>query len=388
VNRRRPASTKRHGGRTAALLLAVVTLAAGVFAETTPQQRLEAIQADLGRLESWLQSSRRDREELQDELRRADLALAELATRTRETRQALDTQVELAEQLEADIVDIAEREAQAREAVQAVVRQAWLLSRRGPLQLLLEAESPERVARLLAYHEHLARSRSEAIDAYRQSRRELEGRRRELDVVREQLEQESATLDTQARQLGEARQEQSAALARIETDIEDREARRTELLRNQERLQELLERLSRQVVEPSGETFVASRGNLPWPVQGRLLQGFEASRSGGSRRSGGVLLAAEPGSSVHAIHPGRVVFADWMRGLGLLVILDHGGGYMTLYAQAESLLRNVGDMVEAGEPLATAGRSGGSSQSGVWFEIRHNGQPTDPSRWCRPSQRT
>ncbi len=377
----------RSGLMSTLLLAFVLYPGPKVYAETTPQQRLEAIQADLGRLERWLQSTRRDREELQGELRRADLALAELATRARQTQQALDTQVLLAEQLEADIVDLAEREAQAREVVQAVIRQAWLLSRRSPLQLLLEAEQPERVARLLAYHEHLARSRSEAIEAYRQSRSELVSRRHELDNVKEQLGQERTTLDTQARQLREARRGQGATLARIEADIEDREARRTELLRNQERLQELLERLARQVVEPRGETFVASRGNLPWPVQGRILKGFEANRAGASRRSGGVLLAAAPGSTVRAIHPGRVVFADWMRGLGLLVILDHGGGYMTLYAQAESLLRNVGDMVEAGEPLATAGQSGGSQDSGVWFEIRHNGQPADPTRWCRPAQR-
>ncbi|MCC5886899.1 MAG: peptidoglycan DD-metalloendopeptidase family protein [Gammaproteobacteria bacterium] len=366
----------------------LLTPGTDVYADTNPQQRLEAIQADLGRLESWLQSTRRDREQLQEELRRADLALAALATRARDTQHALDTQTELAGQLETEIVETTQREAEARAAVQAVVRQAWLLSRRGPLQLLLEAESPERVARLLAYHEHLARSRSEAIETYRQSRRELENRRHELDTLLAQLEREKAALDTQTRQLDQARRGQRDVLARIDADIEDREAQRTELLRNQERLQELLERLARQVVEPRGETFVASRGNLPWPVQGRILQGFQASRSGGSRRSGGVLLAAAPGSTVRAIHPGRVVFADWMRGLGLLVILDHGGGYMTLYAQAESLLRNVGDMVEAGEPLATAGQSGGSSDSGVWFEIRHNGQPADPTRWCRPAQRT
>ena len=386
--RRAPAKVDIRTGSLAILLaVAMLAPAAAVNAETNPQQRLEAIQADLGRLEGWLQSTRRDREQLQDELRRADLALAALASRARETQQALDTQTTLAEQLEAEIVEVAQREAQARDAVQAVIRQAWLLSRRGPLQLLLEAESPERVARLLAYHEHLARSRAEAIDAYRHSRRELEDRRHELAALREQLEMESATLDTQAKQLEEGRQAQAAALVRIDADIEDREVRRAELLRNQERLQELLERLTRQVVEPRGETFVASRGNLPWPVQGRLLQAFERDRSGGSRRSGGVLLAAEPGSNVHAVHPGRVVFADWMRGLGLLVILDHGGGYMTLYAQAESLLRNVGDMVEAGEPLATAGQSGGSRESGVWFEIRHNGQPADPTRWCRALQR-
>ncbi len=361
-------------------------LTLGALAAEDPRAQLEAIEADIGRIDQWLASSRRDREALQDDLRRIDLSLAEISGRARETRAAIERNRERATALEREIVTLQGQEAEAREAVQATIRQAWLLGRRGPLQLLLEAESPERIARLLAYHERLASTRAAAMESYREHRQELERSQAELAATRERLERDRETLDTQVSRLDSAREAQASGLARLEADIGAREASRAELMQNQARLEELLERLSRQVVAPTGETFVASRGNLPWPVDGRLIEPFE-TRRGSGRRTGGVLLSAEPGSTVRAIHPGRVVFADWMRGLGLLVILDHGGGYMSLYAQAESLLRNIGDIVEAGEPLATAGRSGGSSQAGVWFEIRRNGQPEDPSRWCRPASR-
>lgn len=379
-----PSPGTGRSARGLATLAAVLLLAGSLTsANESPQQQLEAIESDLERVESWLQSSRRDRDTLQEDLRRADLAIADLAARARLTQRELDTQTRLAAELASDIEALSASEERARAVVHATARQAWLMSRRGPLQLLLEAESPERIARLLAYHEHLARSRAEAIEGYRRSQRQLEARREELDTTRRRLQQEQQTLDTQVAQLEGARRGQTTALQRLERDIDAREARRSELLRSQARLQELLERLARQAVEVQGETFAANRGSLPWPVDGRLLTGEDTGRDSAQRRSG-VLLAASAGSTVQAIHPGRVVFADWMRGLGLLVILDHGGGYMSLYGQAESLLRNVGDMVEAGEPLATAGRSGGSSESGVWFEIRHNGKPEDPKRWCRP----
>lgn len=371
--------------RSLALCLAGL-LSFGALAAEDPRAELEAIEADIGRIDQWLASSRRDRDALQNDLRRIDLSLSELSARARQTRTELARNRERAAALEGEIAELQTQETEARDAVQATIRQAWLLGRRGPLQLLLEAESPERIARLLAYHERLARTRSEALERYREHRRELEHSRAELVATRERLERDRETLDTQVNRLDSAREAQAGSLARLEADIGAREASRAELRQTQTRLEELLDRLARQAVAPTGETFVASRGNLPWPVDGRLIERFETRRSSG-RRTGGVLLAAEPGSTVRAIHPGRVVFADWMRGLGLLVILDHGGGYMSLYAQAESLLRNIGDVVEAGEPLATAGRSGGSSQAGVWFEIRRNGQPEDPSRWCRPPTR-
>ena len=142
------------------------------------------------------------------------------------------------------------------------------------------------------------------------------------------------------------------------------------------------------LVSSSGETFggafSSARGKLPWPVNGRLLARFGETRGGDSRTKwDGVMISASPGSQVRAVHGGRVVFADWLRGAGLLVILDHGNGYLSLYGHNQSLLKSAGDVVKAGEAISTVGNSGGQDSSGLYFAIRQQGRPSDPAQWCR-----
>ncbi|MEE4384740.1 MAG: peptidoglycan DD-metalloendopeptidase family protein [Pseudomonadales bacterium] len=286
--------------------------------------------------------------------------------------------------LEDELASLVERERSERAALEDQLRDAWLLARRDPVQLLLEAERPDRVGRLLAYHERLARARVGALGRWQETRAELGERRGALEARAAELVAERDAVRARAGRLEEARRDRTRALASLEREIGAREEDREALLQRRERLAELLDRLAREAAQPSGERFLAARGRLPWPVDAPVLERFGSPRSGGRLRTDGVLLGAEPGTPVRAVAPGEIVFADWMRGFGLMVIVDHGGGFMSLYAQAESLLRAVGDRVEAGEPLATAGQSGGSSRAGVWFEIRRDGRPEDPGRWCGP----
>ncbi|MFZ8891059.1 MAG: murein hydrolase activator EnvC family protein, partial [Pseudomonadales bacterium] len=123
-------------------------------------------------------------------------------------------------------------------------------------------------------------------------------------------------------------------------------------------------------------------GTFPWPLEGRVLQAFGAPLEAGQLRANGLRIGAEEGTPVRAIARGQVVFADWLRGFGLMIIIDHGEGWLSLYGQAESLLYREGQQVEAGEIIATAGRSGGARSAGLWFELRQNGAPQDPIRWC------
>ena len=133
-----------------------------------------------------------------------------------------------------------------------------------------------------------------------------------------------------------------------------------------------------------GGAFSAARGKLPWPVDGRLLARFGETRGDDTRAKwDGVMISASAGSQVHAVHGGRVVFADWLRGAGLLVILDHGNGYLSLYGHNQSLLKDAGQIVKAGEAIATVGTSGGQNTPALYFAIRQQGRPSDPAQWCR-----
>ena len=159
----------------------------------------------------------------------------------------------------------------------------------------------------------------------------------------------------------------------------------------EQRLAELVQRLGELMAGfpvDTDEPFAASRGKLAWPVQGRVTGSFGQVLGAGPVRWNGVLLEAAAGTPVRAVHRGRIAFADWLQGLGLLIIVDHGGGYMSLYGHNEALLKESGDWVEPGEPIAQVGDTGGQARSGLYFEIRQNGEPVDPNRWiARPAAR-
>ncbi|HSG89833.1 MAG TPA: peptidoglycan DD-metalloendopeptidase family protein [Pseudomonadales bacterium] len=370
----------------AAILLVMLTAAAPPAARAAdaedPRARLERIDADLERLENWLAASRVDRDELADELRSGDLDVARLAAAAREAEAALQAQRARIVVIGDDIRTLEALEAEQREALLAQLRSAWVLSRRDPLQIVLEAEAPDRLGRMLHFHRSLTEARLGAIDAWEASRAELAVRREDLGREEAVLVEQRDRLAARAAELTKVRRERGRLLATLEARIGEREDARTDLLRDRQRLVELLERLSREAQQPTGTSFAAARGKLPWPVSPRIAQAFGTPLGPGKLPADGVMLSAEPGTPIQAIAPGRIVFADWMRGFGLMVIVDHGGGFMSLYAQAESLLRVDGDVVEAGEPLATAGQSGGSARPGVWFEIRRAGAPEDPVSWC------
>ena len=163
--------------------------------------------------------------------------------------------------------------------------------------------------------------------------------------------------------------------------MEDRVSRREALLQDQQRLQALFTELQRRSPGLDATDFAARKGSLPWPLEGVPVSRFGQPRADGRLQWHGLLLRAEPGTPVRAVHRGRVVFADWLRGFGLLTIVDHGDGYMTLYGHAEVLAKRPGDMVESGEVIARAGQSGGARTSGLYFEIRRHGDATDPLQW-------
>lgn len=393
-----PSTTRRHGQRCtplrAPLLLILLLMlvlvgtclpsapARAATAPDDPRARLEQVDSQLEQLEQWLAAKRIDRDALAGQLRDSDLAVARLAAATRDAQQAVDDSQQKIDAIGADIEHLVALEASQRKALLEQLRSAWLLTRRDPLQLILEAESPDRLGRLLEFHRMLTEARVQALDQWKQSRADLATRRDSLAAEQKTLIARHDELAARTDRLDAARRDRARVLAELDQRIARREDARADLQRDRQRLSELLERLSREAERPTGTAFARSRGKLPWPVAPHILQAFGSTRGPGLPAADGVMLGAPSGTRIQAVAPGRVVFADWMRGFGLMIIIDHGGGFMSLYAQAESLLRADGDLVEAGEPIATAGQSGGSTRPGVWFEIRRSGAPEDPVSWC------
>ncbi|MBP8264223.1 MAG: peptidoglycan DD-metalloendopeptidase family protein, partial [Pseudomonas sp.] len=291
------------------------------------------------------------------------------------------------------------------------------------LKLLLNQQNPEKFSRTLTYYDYLSQARLEQLATFNETLRQLANVEQDIATQQNQLNEQKSALDGRREQLAEARKERQLALAKLNKDLSARdqklkarqqeqaqlgavlktieatlarqareaaEARKLELAAEQARRKDAKAGPGADgpLVSSSGATyggnFASARGKLPWPVNGRLAARFGSARGGDERTKwDGVLISAGAGSQVHAVHGGRVVFADWLRGAGLLVILDHGNGYLSLYGHNQSLLKDAGQIVKAGEAIATVGTSGGQNTPALYFAIRQQGRPSDPAQWCR-----
>ncbi|MEE8078499.1 MAG: peptidoglycan DD-metalloendopeptidase family protein, partial [Pseudomonadales bacterium] len=249
------------------------------------------------------------------------------------------------------------------------------------LKLLLNQESPDALDRIARYHRYFTQARMAALQEFQSTLDELEVNRQKLESRQADERAKREDLNQRRLALVREREQRKGLIAELDEDVESKTRERTRLETDRLRLEQLLAELRRRSADLDGSAFVASKQKLPWPLQGRLTHGFGQSRADGRLSWHGIVLAATEGTPITAVFRGRVVFADWLRGFGLLTILDHGSGYMTLYGHADILLKAVGDWVESGELIARAGRSGGQRTSGLYFEVRQKGAARDPVGW-------
>jgi len=266
-------------------------------------------------------------------------------------------------------------------------RAAYILGRQEYVKLLLNQEEPAKLARSLTYYRYLHRARAERISGIQTTlsrvvalEHEVQEHTRELNELRQSQIQMKAQLET-------ARERRTELLARLNHEIRDRSAEIRRLRAAEERLERLLQELKSYLPDipplPGREAhFGKNKGRLPLPTRGRIVAHFGEQKRIGDLKWRGIFIAGREGQDVRSVFRGRVAYADWLRGFGLLLILDHGNGYMTLYGHNQGLYKEVGDWVEAGQVVASMGSSGDAPRPGLYFEIRHNGKPRDPLRWC------
>jgi len=313
-------------------------------------------------------------------LRRLDTAIAE-----RESRLA---QLRLEQQANAQRVQ------GQREGLAKLLRSSYALGRGGNLKLLLSQDQPDTLARMQAYHRYFEADRQRRIERIRGEMAAQEALAAEVESERVQLQTEREQQALALSALSAQRRERGRLVKGLDTRFQNSEARIKALGRDEKSLQSLLEKLRAAVArapavtpvrprKPDAGKPMLARNLTGWPLAGSLLAGYGNALPDG-RRSEGLLIAAEAGDSVRAVAAGRVVFADWLKGYGLLVIIDHGESWMSLYAYNDVLLKNVGDDIKAGDALAAVGNSGGQGRPALYFEMRRNGQPHKPDDWLRP----
>jgi len=268
-------------------------------------------------------------------------------------------------------------------ALAAELRAAWMAGGEPRLKLMLSQEDPAWFSRMLTWYGYVARERAGRVALLRERLAELADVGRQLEAAGARLAAAEARQAEAVAALDEARANRAGTVSQLDADLV-RRGREAERLREEAAaLERLIEELRVAVADlPALDSapFSAQRGRLAWPVQGILARDF-GTRRGEGPRSNGVLIAADRGAEVKAVWHGRVAYADWLSGLGLLLVLEHGDGYMSLYAHNEVLFSAVGDWVSAGQVLGRVGDSGGRDQAGLYFEIRSGAKPENPAPW-------
>jgi septal ring factor EnvC (AmiA/AmiB activator) len=361
--------------------------ASGESEEEQARAELKQLQQQIELVTRELASARTQLSDQQEELRATELRLGQLQ---REISANLSAIASTEQELE--VLEARQRELeQARDGQQVRIgtelRAAWQMGQQGTLKVLLNQESPHTVARAMTYYRYFFHARNNLVAEYRATLEELIAVRDRSEAAAGELLAQQAALEAQRQEVLASRQERELLIASLAASISSQDQELQQLQRDRAELEALLEAIAQAVVElqlpEDYQPFASLRGALPWPVDGRRSNSFGASRGAGGMRWQGINLVAEEGTTVRAVHHGRVVYADWLRGSGLLLILDHGDGYMSLYAHNQSLLKDVGEWVAPGTPISTVGNSGGLDQYGLYFEIRKGGKPVDPVVWCR-----
>jgi septal ring factor EnvC (AmiA/AmiB activator) len=389
----------------AAFLLLLVSLAP--HAAPKPQdaaaseRRLRDLRARIEKMQSELDAAEASRGEARDRLRESDRAMSEAH------RALFDLRRKRGE-LEKELAALEAREAAAREGLgkqkalaAKLLRLQYMQGSTDRLRLILEGRDPEAAARHLQYYGYIQRARARLIAGLEQEEDDLARLQSEAQSRREQLAQNEAEQAKESRRLEKERAARAAEVKKIGGEISRNRRRIGELKRDEARLANLVERIAKALAEREREgagkegepvdrvadaslasrPFPSLKGKLHLPVRGRLMNRYGERREATGTAWKGLFIRAVTGETVRAVADGLVVYADWLRGFGNLLILDHGGGYMSLYANNEGLLRGVGEKVRAGDPIANVGASGESADSGLYFELRRDGKPFDPLKW-------
>ena len=421
--------------RTFLFILLSCAFTVAVAADQRAQTKQEIAQAakDIAELKKQLSKIQQEKTSAEQALKKTETEIGELEKQVddlqqqeKKTEQELDLLDKQKKKLHSSRLD-----QQKLIAIQA--RAAYQAGQQEPLRLLLNQQQPEKFSRNLTYYQYIGKARQQQINEFNETIRQITNisaqiteqqnnlaeqrasllsKQESLKTLRKQRQQKVASLSQQQRKetqslntrqadqaaLNKVLQTIEATLARQAQEAREAERKRQRLIAEQQRQQaeQLLDKqpqpaTGKQPQSPmvstaithNGGSFSTVRGKLPWPVNGRLIAHFGSARGDTRSKWDGVLISSQAGTQVRAIHPGRVVFADWLRGAGLLVIVDHGDGYLSLYGHNQSILSRPGDMVQTGQAISTVGNTGGQDQAALYFAIRQKGKPADPTQWCR-----
>ncbi|PPT91192.1 peptidase M23 [Xanthomonas theicola] len=417
---RRPRGRRRVAPRL--LAATALLLAAALAAAQNPRDaahRLEKVRSELKNVAEERRQLEGKRGDAARQLRDADEKVAATGRSLAQTQQALRQQQQTLAELQRKCDTLRGGLLRQRAELAQLLRAAYAIGSNAPLKLLLAQDRVADANRLLAYHRYLQRERAQRIAALTHALQALEQVQRDVVMQQQQLSAAQRKQQEQALALARDRKQRASLVSELDQRYQDRSEREKALGQDAKALETLLANLraaaaraeaerraaaKRAAAEQAAQAKAAAKnptrggskappkvvalapalkvGGLGWPLSGDLLARYGGKLPDG-RTSSGVLIAAPAGSTITAVADGTVVFSDWMTGYGMILILDHGNGYMSLYAHNDALLRDPGERVKRGDAVAKVGNSGGQGRPALYFELRRNGQPVDPAAWLQ-----
>ncbi|MBT8103045.1 MAG: peptidoglycan DD-metalloendopeptidase family protein [Gammaproteobacteria bacterium] len=348
------------------------------------ERELEDVRERISALKESMDRISAERDKLAAELQELEIAISEQRTRLKDVERQQRSAIDNKQQLEAELVESEAHLDKESAELAAQVRAAYMNGSQEKIRLLLNQRDPATLGRLMIYYRYLSDYRAENIAAVVEEIRKLDVLHVKVAAEEARLAELAKTRYAELTRLNEVQEGRATLLASLRQRI-DAEGQEVGRLAAQEKdLTRLIAELSSILSDypiSSEAPFSEHKGALTWPVAGTLVRDFGQPRVGGNIKWNGVVLEAPRGREIRAVYHGRVAFADWLAGMGLLVIVDHGEGYMTLYGYNETILKNAGDWVAPGDVIATVGDSGGQPQAGLYFELRRGTQPVNPRQW-------
>lgn len=352
-------------------------------------KQLKALKQTIEQLRKELESTKSSRDEINKSLEKTEKNIGELNRKSKEIKQQLQERESKLKNLREERGELHKKKQSQEAMVANYISSAYQLGQHGNLRLLLNQEDPSRVSRNLKYYDYLIQARAEKISEFMQTIERINRIEPEIARQTEQIQVDYQALAGQAQKLKLAQAERQRVIQKLEKDIGSKDQQLRALAKDRDNLEKLLQRVIENIADikvdsASEEAFSSLKGKLPWPTKGKVIRKFGSQRMvNNSLRWQGVLIGTTEGNPVQAVHYGRIIFSDYLRGQGLLIIIDHGAGFMTLYAHNQALYKTIGQWVQRGETIAAVGNTGGQQQSALYFELRYKGEPTDPQHWFR-----
>jgi murein hydrolase activator len=351
------------------------------------QADLAKLQQDINKLQLWLKETESEHDKLNQQLRQSDEKIGAIAKKIDTTRTRLNEERARLKKLQAEQSQLRFLKAEQKQQLAKQLNGAQKLGNQGTIKVLLNQDDPQQISRMLKYYEYFNHARMDSIQTLITNLKRLNNIENEILTQRNKLIKTESSLLNKNKLLNTEKKQHKKLLASLDARRQQKNNDLSQKQKDQKRLQNLITEvatlLDNSVRKQDARPIRSLKGKLPRPTKGRIAKAFGNYNAKARNKWQGWLMKGYEGSAITAVHHGRIVFSDWLRGFGLLLIIDHGDGYLTLYARNQSLLKSVGDWVYQGENVATLGASGGFKEPRLYFEIRHKGIPQDPAAWLK-----